>query len=165
MLTRRFGPPSALAGAALALCSFALAGCGNADKAEIEKAYAGMDQAINAKDVGKLAGFYSDKFTGKAAIQQKLGAALNMAQSIDAKTTVDEVSVSGATATAKVKQHVTIKINNPLTGKPADVVTDATKNDTWAKEGGAWKLTATQAASASTTVDGKPMNLPGMGAL
>jgi ketosteroid isomerase-like protein len=174
MLTRRFGPASALTGAAIALCSFALAGCGNADKAEIEKSYAGIDQAMNAKDAAKFTSFYSDKFSAKAPngqtatkamLQQGLGAAFNMAQSIDSKTTVEDVSVSGETATAKIKQHVTIKINNPLTGKPADVVTDATKSDTWAKEGGAWKLTATQTSSSNTTVDGKTMNLPGMGAL
>ncbi len=170
MMTRRrsLGLFAAFA-PALLISSLALAGCGTQDKAEIEKAYAGMDQALNAKDGTKILSYYADDFTTKgpggqtvtkAQAQQGLQMGLNMMTSVNNKTTVEKVEVSGATAKVTAKAHSEISVKLPMAPKESKVVSDTTTNDTWTKAAGGWKLKGRETQTTSATVDGKAVQVP-----
>lgn len=166
---RRFALLAALAPAAAFLSSFALAGCGAQDKAEIEKAYAGMDQALNAKDATKLLSYYADDFSTKgpggqtvtkAQAQQGLQMGFGMMTSVHQKSTVESVEVSGSTATASVKTHSEVTIKLPMAPKESKVVADGTVKDTWTKAAGGWRLKGRENTSTSATIDGKSVPVP-----
>ena len=148
----------------IALLCMALVSWANPDQNAVKAGYASFDKAFSSKNVAGLKALVAPgatfKSQGQPAVKaddafKQMGAQLSMMKKANAKTTVQMVTLKGATATAMVSQVMTMTMANPQTKKDSIVVLRTKSLDTWVKIGNAWKLKATNSTLIEMLMDGK----------
>jgi ketosteroid isomerase-like protein len=133
-------------------------------KKELEKRYAAMKVAIDARDRQALATFLTPDFVN-VDVSDKPQTAEEMLSHLAAsrkdpnrksETTVLSVRLNGNVATVSQRYHMTtVKVSSDGSRHPTEI--EALSTDTWVRSGNTWLLQKTVAEERDYSVDGKKM--------
>lgn len=145
----------------------ALAVIAHADaRKELDAAYTAYNTAMKARDVKKLMTYTTNDFKlinvrkvviSRMEVRTQLETALKQLQKIIAVTTKIDSLSSDKIGVIQVRSTSTFKaeIVNPSTKKVSVFESTSTSDDTWIKQGGAWRIKQTRLVKEEHKLDGK----------
>lgn len=155
-----------LAAGALAISCCALGDATSDARKTIQGLYDTDNAAAMRKDVSAIFAHTAPDFVAtdkqgkKHTVDEaktQLPMVFSMSKSIKATSKIKSFKLSGSTATARVDESVTIKLENPQNKQTATMSIEETNSDTWTKTAKGWMKKASKSLTEKRLMNGKPI--------